>query len=65
MGFVTNIVAAKGFFFCVDEFRDSFYAHCSQLLNIELDELKSGQAVTFTVHRASRGPAASNVVAIF
>lgn len=65
LGYVTRVVAAQSFFFVKDEFGDSAYGHATQLLNIELADLKSGQAVTFTVHRAPRGPAASNIVAIF
>jgi CspA family cold shock protein len=60
-GKIKKIMTQRGFgFISLDEGKDIFF-HCSGLKDVDLEDLKEGDAVSFEVEEDSKGPRAVNV----
>lgn len=61
-GTIARIVADRGFgFITPSEGGDDVFFHARALVDIEFDDVKEGDTVTFDVENGPKGPAAANV----
>jgi CspA family cold shock protein len=60
-GVVKKLFADKGFGFIEQVGRRDVFFHVSGLVDLTFDQLKEGQAVTYDVEQADRGPKAINI----
>ncbi len=51
----------RGFGFIKREGEDDLFFHSNDLVDVEFDELKEGDKVTFEVAQSNKGPKAENV----
>ena len=60
-GTIKRIVSEKGFGFVADESGQEYFFHQSACAGTPFDNLREGQAVSFTVGQGPKGPRAENV----
>ncbi len=61
-GTISKLVSDRGFGFISQEGEDKdLFFHSSELQNVQFDDLREGDAVTFEVSEGQKGPNATNV----
>ena len=60
-GTIKRLVSEKGFGFVLAEDGTEYFFHQSACTNTRFDELREGQAVTFTRGQGPKGPRAEDV----
>ena len=60
-GTVKRLVSDKGFGFIAAEDGNEYFFHQSGCANVQFDDLREGQAVTFERGQGPKGPRAENV----